>query len=137
MSAAPPLPRALGLLLAAYFAASLLHFAHNAAFIAYYPNMPAWITPERIWLAWLAVSSVGLVALVLTHAGRRCAGALCMAAYGAFGLDGLLHYTLALCSEHTLATHLTIALEAGAGLALLLASAVRAWRLIPRAGPKT
>jgi hypothetical protein len=43
-------------------------------------------------------------------------------AYGACGLDGLLHYTLALCAEHTLATNLTIWFEVLAGSALAVAS---------------
>ena len=48
-----------------------------------------------------------------------------MSVYGAFGLDGLGHYTLALCSEHTLATNVTIWSEALAGVLLMLAAARR------------
>lgn len=48
----------------------------------------------------------------------------CPAAYGARGLDGLGHYMLALCSEHTLTTNLTIGFEVAAGLALFLACAI-------------
>ena len=41
------LPRGVWLLAAAYTLASLWHFAHNAEYLAYYPNMPPWITRER------------------------------------------------------------------------------------------
>ena len=44
--------------------------------------------------------------------------------YGAFGLDGLAHYTLALCSEHTLLANITIWSEATSGLLLLLFSSL-------------
>jgi len=39
--------------------------------------------------------------------------------YGAFGLDGLAHYTLALCSEHTVLANVTIWSEALTGLLLI------------------
>ena len=120
----PLFPKHIRALLAAYFVASLMHFVHNAEFIAVYPNMPAWLTREKVYLAWLAVSSLGLAGLIVSKWGLRALGALFIGAYGAFGLDGLGHYTLALCSEHTLATNLTIWFEAVAGLLLALASAV-------------
>lgn len=50
------LPKPIGVLLAAYFAASLLHFAHNAEFVAFYPGMPPWLTRETVYLAWLAIA---------------------------------------------------------------------------------
>ena len=113
------------MLLAAYFAASLAHFTHNAEFIAFYPNMPAWLTPEKVYLAWLAISSVGVAGLVAWKFGLGSLGGLLLGAYGALGLDGLQHYTLALCSEHTLAANVTIWLEAAAGLALAAACALQ------------
>jgi hypothetical protein len=48
--------------------------------------------------------------------------------YGAFGLDGLGHYTLALCAEHTWAMNLSIWAEAVAGLGVALAALRRAFR---------
>ena len=116
------LPKPVWLLLAVYFIASLTHFAHNAEYIAYYPNMPAFITRETVYWAWLAVSSLGVAGLIVSRMGLHALGALLLMAYGACGLDGLLHYTLALCSEHTLATNLTIWFEVLAGVALALAS---------------
>jgi hypothetical protein len=123
-----PFPKPIQVVLAVYFLASLLHFAHNAEFIAFYPNMPPWLTREKVYLAWLAISSVSVLAVVLSRFGWRCLGAVFLAFYGALGLDGLAHYSLALCSEHTLLTNITIWFEAVSGLVLLLASSVLAVR---------
>jgi len=124
----PSLPRYVWILAATYFVASLAHFTHNAEYIAFYPNMPAWLTAEHVYLAWLAVTCIGGAALVLLRLGLQAAGIALVGLYGAFGLDGLAHYTLALCSEHTLATNITIWSEAVSGLLLLLVSAVVLYR---------
>ncbi|MEA3195071.1 MAG: hypothetical protein QOD26_3404 [Betaproteobacteria bacterium] len=118
------MPRHIQVLFATYFLATLLHFVHNAEYIAFYPNMPAWLTREKVYLAWLAISSVGVASLVVGRFGLRALAALLVGAYGALGLDALTHYTLALCSEHTLAANLTIWFEAIAGLSLAVAAAV-------------
>lgn len=117
-------PRTVALLVGSYFVASLAHFAHNAEYIAFYPGMPAWLTPERVYLAWLGVTSVGLVALVLLRFGLPVPALLLLGLYGACGLDGLAHYTRALWSEHTVWANVTIWSEAATGLLLLLASAL-------------
>jgi hypothetical protein len=124
------LPKHIQTLLAVYFVATLAHFVHNAEFIAFYPNMPAWITRETVYLAWLAIASVGVAGLIAARFGWSALGALLLGAYGALGLDGLQHYTLALCSEHTLAANLTIWSEAAAGIALAVASALRVKTLL-------
>ena len=126
------LPKAVWLLAAVYFAASLAHFVHNAEYIAFYPGMPAWLTREQVYLAWLGITAVGVLALVSLRLGRHALGVALVGAYGAFGLDGLAHYTLALCSEHTLATNLTIWSEAVTGLLLLLVCAVLFVRRVQR-----
>jgi hypothetical protein len=55
--------------------------------------------------------------------------AVLMVAYGLLGVVGLLHYTLALCSEHTLITNLTIWAEVLLGVTLACAAALRLKRL--------
>ncbi len=125
---APHIAKPVWYLMAVYFIASLTHFAHNAEFIAVYPNLPGFITRETVYWAWLAVSSLGVAGLIVSRLGLHALGALLIMAYGACGLDGLLHYTLALCSEHTLATNLTIWFEVLAGSALALGSAHMLWR---------
>jgi hypothetical protein len=112
------LPRTLLALLGVYFAASLLHFSHNAETIALYPGMPAWLTSEKVYLAWLAVTGVGACGLALVAGGWPRFGIAVLGVYGLLGLSGLGHYTLALCSEHTLAANATIGFEVLAGLAL-------------------
>jgi uncharacterized membrane protein len=131
---APHIPKPVWWLLAAYFIASLTHFAHNAEFIAIYPNLPAFITRETVYWAWLAVSSLGVAGLIVSSMGLTALGGLLLMAYGACGLDGLLHYTLALCSEHTLATNLTIWFEVLAGVALALSAVRMLWHSGVRKG---
>ena len=129
------LPRSLLLLTAVYFVASLAHFAHNAEYIAFYPGMPDWLTRDKVYSAWLGVTSLGVLAWLLARFALPTLALLFLALYGAFGLDGLAHYTLALCSEHTLVSNITILSEASFGLGLLLASAVLfARRIRPAVG---
>ena len=77
---------------------------------------------REVVVAWLAVTGLGIAGLIVLRLGFHALGAVFIAAYGALGLDGLAHYSLALCSEHTLATNLTIWFEAVTGLLLALAS---------------
>lgn len=123
-SVSSPLPRHVWVFVALYFAASLAHFSHNAEYIAFYPNMPSWLTREDVYLVWLAITGVAVVGFGLLRLRWTVAGTACLLVYGALGLDGLGHYSLALCSEHTLATNITIWAEAATGLGLALCCAV-------------
>lgn len=118
------LPRHMWVLVVLYFIASLAHFTHNAEYIAFYPGMPAGLTPEKIYVAWLVITSVGVAAFALLRFGFPGPAVLLLGIYGAFGLDGLAHYTLALCSEHTVLANITIWAEATTGLLLLLVSSL-------------
>lgn len=111
-------------LVALYAVASLAHFAHNAEYITFYPGIPAWLSPELVYVAWLGVTLVGVTSLVLGWLGFGASALVALGIYGALGLDGLGHYTLALCSEHTLVSNLTIWAEAVSGLVLLLTASV-------------
>jgi hypothetical protein len=106
-----------------YTLASLLHFAHNAEYIAFYPNMPRWLTRERVYLAWFSVAGVGVAGIACAATGWRVASALLFTFYGALGLYGLGHYALASCGKHTLAANATIWFEVISGAALAVASA--------------
>ncbi len=112
------IPKPLWLLAALYFAASLAHFVHNAEYIAYYPNMPGWLTREKVYLFWLGITAIGAAGLALLRLRWHKTALAFLLVYGAMGLDGLGHYSLALCFEHTLAMNLTIWAEAATGLAL-------------------
>ncbi len=118
-----PLPKHIQGLLLVFFVANLAHFVHNAEYIAYYPGLPSWLSRDNVYLAWVAGASVGLAGLLVYRTKWKVPGLVLVAAYGALGIDGLAHYTLALCSDHTLATNVTIWFEVLAGLSLLLASA--------------
>ena len=107
-----------------FFIANLTHFIHNAEYIAFYPGLPVWLTREKIYLAWAAGVSLGLAGLMLVRFRLKLPGMVLVAAYGATGFDGLAHYTLDLCSEHTLATNLTIWFEVLTGVTLLVASSL-------------
>lgn len=134
----PFLPTHMRVLVAVYSIASLAHFTHNAEFIAFYPNMPTWLTREYVYLAWLAVVSLGVGGLLLARLGLRASGLVLIGAYGAMGLDALGHYTLALCSEHSAAANFTIGFEVISGLALMLASVLllRRGRFLARPGSR-
>jgi hypothetical protein len=106
-------------LLLAYCAASLLHYAHNAAFLDHYPNMPTWLSPVGIHVAWFAATAIGIVGYLFMRGGRVLAGLVLIAIYGVLGLDGLSHYGLAPFSEHTFTMNLTILLEAATALLVL------------------
>lgn len=112
------LNRALLSLVLVHAATSLVHFVHNAAYLADYPNMPAWISPAGIYGVWLAEVAVGALG-VLFMLRRRSMGLVLIALYAVFGLGGLDHYTLAPISAHTLAMNATIWLETATAIALI------------------
>jgi hypothetical protein len=111
--------RLLPILLLAHGAASLFHYAHNAELLVEYPNMPAWLSPGRVYAAWLGVTTVGLVGFVLVRRGHQPVGLAVLGAYGALGLDGLGHYARAPLSAHTFTMNLTIGLEAATAVLVL------------------
>ena len=103
--------RALPWLLLLYCGASVLHFTHNAEYLAEYPNLPEWISRASIYMAWCAISTIGLCGYVLFRHGHTSLGLALLASYTAFGLDGLLHYGRAPMSSHTFGMNFTIWFE--------------------------
>ena len=95
-----------------YALASLLHFIHNAEFLAAYPHLPDWITRTSIYMVWWVIFGAGVIGLVLYRAGRFMTGLTLLTIYTALGLDGLLHYTVAPIHAHSLTMNLTIWAEA-------------------------
>jgi hypothetical protein len=112
-------------LLLLYGAASLLHFAHNAVFLDAYPNLPTWISSGGVWLSWLGVASLGVLAYVSLRLGHTLVGLTLAAIYASLGFDGLVHYRLAPIAAHTLAMNLTIWFEVAMAAVLMAAVAVR------------
>lgn len=109
----------LSALLALYLVASAVHFAHNAEYVADYPNLPAWITRSSVYASWLGIQLIGIVGYVLFVRHHSGLGLALLMVYAALGRDGLLHYTLAPASAHTHAMNLTIWSEVAAASVLL------------------
>lgn len=123
------------MLLALYCAASLVHFAHNAEFVADYPNLPAWLTRSKVYVAWLAVTSVGVAGVALLALRAHVVGLIVVAGYALLGFAGLDHYWVAPFAAHSLAMHATIGFEVSSAAALLLATLVLAARALRRPAP--
>jgi len=130
------IPRYVFALIAIYCTASLVHFVHNAQFIADYPNLPAWLTSAQVYVAWIAVTSVGAIGVAVALAGHRILGLGLIAGYAALGFAGLDHYTRAPVSAHTLAMNATIAFEVAAAAALLAVSLALFFRLVWRSAAR-
>jgi len=107
--------------LAACVFATLVHHVHNAQFLDEYPNMPAWLSPGFVYLAWAAATAVGIAGSLLLRRGFRLPGAALLLGYAGYSVDGLLHYTRAPLGAHTAGMNATIFLEAATGTALLIA----------------
>jgi len=111
----------------AYTGASLLHFAHNATFLAAYPNLPASITVPRIYGAWAVLALLGALGALLLRRGYLRSGLWLIAIYGAFGLDGFAHYLRAPVSHHAPIMNTTIWLESITGTLLALVALCVGW----------
>jgi hypothetical protein len=107
-----------------YAAASLIHFIHNAEFLADYPGLPTTWTRAGVYLAWIAMTAVGALGLFLLRRGVTLIGLLVLAIYALLGMDSLGHYVIAATSAHTSAMNVTILFEVGAG-ALVFIEAMR------------
>src|SRR5215813_9089080 len=107
-------------LLALYALASLLHFTHNAEYLAQYPNLPASWTRADVYVAWCCVTAVGVLGYVLYRGGASRVGLTLLAIYSGFGFDGLLHYTRAPIAHHSVAMNFTIWAEVAAATLFLI-----------------
>ena len=52
-------------LLVLYGLASLVHFVHNAEYLAAYPNLPVWLSRFQIYGAWCGIAAVGFMGYIL------------------------------------------------------------------------
>ena len=112
--------RVLPVLLLGYALASLVHFVHNAEFLAEYPNLPVSWTRAGVYGAWVGLTALGAGGWLLFARGYRLAGLLLLAVYAGLGLDSLGHYVGASPSQHTPAMNVTILLEVGAAALVLV-----------------
>ena len=112
--------KALPLLLLAYGAASLVHFIHNAEFLAEYPGLPATWTRAGVYGAGLGMTALGIAGWALFTRGVAVAGLLALAVYAMLGMDSLGHYVVAPLTHHSAAMNATILLEVGAAALVLV-----------------
>jgi hypothetical protein len=106
-------------LFALYVVATLVHFAHNAKFLAQYPNLPHSWSRGEVYAAWCGITAFGLGGYGLHVFGYRKLGLTTLGLYAALGFGGLLHYTRAPMTHHSAMMNLTIWVEAVAGTLLL------------------
>jgi hypothetical protein len=114
------LPKPFLFLTAAYFLASLGHFVHNAEFLCEYPNLPEWLTRAKVYLAWIAITSVGVIGFLFVRKGYVRLGLALIAIYAALGFDGLGHYAVAPFAWHSFGANFTIVSEVVAAALLLI-----------------
>jgi len=114
--------RALPFLLVAFAAASLIHFIHNAEFLADYPALPQTWTRAGLYGAWAGMTMIGLVGWLLVRANYHVTGLVFIVVYALCGTDSLGHYVVAPLSAHTAAMNTTILLEVSAAALLLFES---------------
>jgi hypothetical protein len=112
--------RRLNWLMLAFAVASLIHFTHNAEFIADYPGLPKNWTTNGVYGAWLVMTLFGLIAWWLTHTKFKAVGLILVMLYAVCGLDSLGHYWVAPIHAHQTMMNVTIFLEVFCALVLLL-----------------
>jgi hypothetical protein len=110
----------LGIAVIAFGVASLVHFTHNAEYLHEYPNMPGGWMRGHVYIAWGAMTLLGVCGWLVLQRGWRRTGLLMLAAYAACGLDSLGHYLLAPPVAHTFAMNATILAEVSAAALVLL-----------------
>jgi hypothetical protein len=103
-----------------YAAATLLHFAHNAEYLAQYPNLPASWSRVDVYAAWFCLTALGVAGYVLYLRDQRGLGRTFLALYAGLGFGGLLHYTRASMAHHSAIMNVTIWAEAAAAAMLLV-----------------
>jgi hypothetical protein len=107
-------------LLAIYAFASLVHFIHNAEFLSAYPGLPLSWTRVTVYLAWLGITAVGALGVLLLFRGYSIVGLAILAVYALLGIDSLGHYLVAPFHRHTAAMNITVLFEVAAGALVLL-----------------
>ncbi len=103
--------KTLATLILLYGVASLLHFVHNAEYLADYPNLPASWTRADVYIAWLAMTTFGLSGWLLLIRGYPRTRLALLVVYSAVGLESLGHYLRAGMHAHTLAMNVSILAE--------------------------
>lgn len=107
-----------------FLACTLAHFAHNAEFLADYPNMPKSVSRPGVYLAWLALAAVAAAGYFLRVRGGRWTGTAVLMLATLMAFDSLGHYWLAPFSAHTAAMNATILADVASAALLLFATLI-------------
>ncbi len=104
----------------AFGVASLIHFIHNAEFIADYPGLPKTWTRGGVYGAWFAMTVFGFCAWLVAKTKFTRFGLVLVTVYALCGLDSLGHYWVAPVSSHQTMMNLTIGLEVSCAFVLFV-----------------
>jgi hypothetical protein len=115
--------RTLSILLTAFFIASLIHFIHNAEFLADYPGLPKTWTRGGVYGAWAAMTAIGVIGWIVARTRFQLLGLALIAVCSLFGFDSIGHYFVAPVAAHSMAMNFTILLEVACAIALFVYSA--------------
>jgi hypothetical protein len=110
--------RTLSILLVAFFIASLIHFIHNAEFLADYPGLPKTWTRGGVYGAWAAMTAIGVIGWMVARTRFHLLGLALIAVCSLFGFDSIGHYFVAPVAAHSMAMNVTILLEVACAIAL-------------------
>jgi hypothetical protein len=119
--------RTLSALLVAFFVASLIHFIHNAEFLADYPGLPKTWTRGGVYGAWAAMTAIGVIGWIVARTRFQLLGLALIAVCSLFGFDSIGHYFVAPVAAHSMAMHVTILLEVVCAIVLF---GYTAWRFV-------
>jgi hypothetical protein len=86
-----------------------------------YPKLPEWLTRAKVFLFWIAITSVGVIGFLFVRNGYVRFGLALIAIYAALGFDGVGHYAVAPFAWHSFGANFTIVSEVIAAGALLFA----------------
>lgn len=127
---------ALFILLIVNVISTILHYSDN--FVSYdkYPQ-PNWITPDSIYLAWIVLTTFGVVGYVLYVKDMFWTAYLCLGIYSITGVSSPGHYLYSAQHVFSQKMHLLIWMDAIAGISLLIfilrsALVLKEWRKEPK-----
>jgi hypothetical protein len=102
-------------------ASSLVHYTDNYLAFDRFPNDGPGpdVTPDSVWIAWIAFTAFGVAGYLLYRRGQIRQGSALLAVYSVSGLIGFGHYTASGMSELAWWRHVHIWTDILCGIAVL------------------
>jgi len=97
---------------------TILHYTDNFVDYDKYPQ-PAWITPDSIYLAWIALTICGVLGYLFYVKNAFWSAYLCLGIYSITGVSSPAHYLYPAHHAFSGKMHLLIWTDAIAGISLL------------------